>query len=228
MRTIAVIPAFQNFSSIAATVRALIEDERIAGVVVADDGSSDETSAAAEAAGARVIRSTKNRGKHAALERGFIEAADADIYLMVDGDTGPSASAAIELVGAIERGEADMVVGALPRAGGKGGLGLVRGFAALAIRLDSGFESVAPLSGQRALKREVFEACRPLAKRFGVDAALTSDAVKHGFRVKEVPILMTHDHRGRSFKGFAHRAMQGAHILRAFAPRLVKGRSRRS
>ena len=57
-------------------------------VLVVDDGSSDDTMARAEAAGARVIRQSPNRGKGAALRAGFAAAlADgADSVITLDGD----------------------------------------------------------------------------------------------------------------------------------------------
>jgi glycosyltransferase involved in cell wall biosynthesis len=57
-------------------------------VLVVDDGSTDDTAARAEAAGARVLRQSPNRGKGAALRAGFVAAlADgADAVITLDGD----------------------------------------------------------------------------------------------------------------------------------------------
>lgn len=222
MRVVAVVPAHQNEATIGATVRAVAAHPRIGEVLVVDDGSTDATAEQAGLAGARVIRLGRNLGKGAALERGFGEAGPADALMMLDGDTGESAAGAIELLDPILEGAADMVIGVLPAAGRQGGFGLVRRTAAWLIRRTSGYESHAPLSGQRAVRPEVVEACRPLARGFGVDAALTADAVRHGFRVVEVPVAMAHRHRGRSAGGFAHRARQGWDLIRAFLPRLLR------
>ena len=63
-------------------------------VWVVDDGSSDDTAALAEAAGARVIRQTPNQGKGAALVAGFrqilAEGMDATITLDGDGQHDPA------------------------------------------------------------------------------------------------------------------------------------------
>lgn len=222
MSTVAVVPAFNNSKTIGETVRALAQDPRVDQVIVVDDGSIDATAAQAAAAGAKVIRLPRNSGKHVALERGMSDATDADILLMVDADTGETASEVIVLIEPVLRGEADMAVGILPSAGSAGGFGTVRRTAAWLIRVTSGFKSAAPMSGQRALSRRVFESCRPLGRGFAVDAALTADAVRRGFRVVEIPVTMTHDHRGRTWQGFAHRARQGVHLLIAFAPRLIR------
>lgn len=68
-------------TTILALIPAYNEATRVAGVVehtqvhlpvlVVDDGSSDETAAQAEAAGATVLRQRPNAGKGAALRRGF-------------------------------------------------------------------------------------------------------------------------------------------------------------
>jgi glycosyltransferase involved in cell wall biosynthesis len=57
-------------------------------VLVVDDGSTDDTAARAEAAGARVLRQSPNRGKGAALRAGFAAAlADgAEAVITLDGD----------------------------------------------------------------------------------------------------------------------------------------------
>jgi hypothetical protein len=226
VRVAAVVPAFNNERTIGETVGALLRDPRIEKVVVVDDGSQDATADIAAASGAHVVRMTTNRGKGGALTRGLIDLS-ADVVLMVDGDTGESAIGAMSLVDPVIRGEADMVVGVLPSAGRAGGFGLVRKVAAGLIRFTSGFSSLAPLSGQRAVLMKVLHDCAPLARGFGVDAALTSDAVRAGYRVVEVPVGISHDHRGRSASGFAHRGVQGLHLLQAFLPRLVKKRSAR-
>ena len=227
MATVAAIPAYTNASTISSTVTALSAQDGIDAVLVVDDGSVDDTPAKAEAAGAQVIRLGSNQGKHAALERGM-EEADADVLLMVDADTGESAAAAaVTLIAPVASGEADMAVGILPAAGNRGGFGIVRKTASRLVRLASGFDARAPMSGQRALTGEVFEACRPLAFGFGVDAALTADAVSRGFTVIELPVDMTHDHRGRSLAGFLHRGRQGWHLIRCFVPR-VAARVRRA
>lgn len=64
----AVIPCYQEAGAIADVVRAT--RVYLPTIVVVDDGSSDGTAEAARAAGARVIRHPRNRGKGAALASG--------------------------------------------------------------------------------------------------------------------------------------------------------------
>ena len=65
------------------------------------------------------------------------------------------------------------------------------------------------------------DACRPLAPGFGVETAMTIDAVRLGFRVIEVAVAMRHRPTGRGVRGFAHRGRQGVDAARAAVPRLA-------
>lgn len=224
MRVAALVPAYRNESTVGETVATLLASGAVREVVVVDDGSDDATAAAAASAGARVVRLTRNAGKGGALEAGAAALGPADVVLLVDGDTGATASGALRLLEPVLAGEADMAVGVLPPAGAGGGFGLVRRTASVLVAAASGHRPRAPLSGQRALRRTVLDSCRPLARGFGADAALTADAARLGFRIVEVAVEMGHDHRGRSAAGFAHRARQGRDVLRALLPRLLARR----
>jgi glycosyltransferase involved in cell wall biosynthesis len=82
---LALIPAHDEAPRIGAVVAAAIAHVP---VLVVDDGSSDETSAVAEAAGATVLRQVPNQGKGAALRAGFARAIAEGVLAVVtlDGD----------------------------------------------------------------------------------------------------------------------------------------------
>jgi glycosyltransferase involved in cell wall biosynthesis len=88
---LAVIPAYDEGPRIAAVVEGAA---RHLAVVVVDDGSTDETAAHAEAAGATVLRQVPNAGKGAALRRGFRHALEAGapavVTLDADGQHDPA------------------------------------------------------------------------------------------------------------------------------------------
>jgi len=91
----AIIPAYQAERTVAAVVtetRALFEG--LGAVYVVDDGSSDETAARAEEAGAIVVRHGANRGKGSALRTGLARAAAdgavAAVTLDADGQHPPA------------------------------------------------------------------------------------------------------------------------------------------
>jgi glycosyltransferase involved in cell wall biosynthesis len=90
-RVLAVIPAYQAASTLERVVTAAALHVP---VIVVDDGSTDGTAAAAEAAGARLLRQSPNQGKGAALLAGFSQAlndgARAVVTLDADGQHDPA------------------------------------------------------------------------------------------------------------------------------------------
>jgi glycosyltransferase involved in cell wall biosynthesis len=82
---LALIPAYEAGTLVGDVVRGAA---RHLPVLVVDDGSSDETSAAARAAGAEVLRQEPNQGKGAALKRGFHHALESgrEAVLTLDAD----------------------------------------------------------------------------------------------------------------------------------------------
>lgn len=216
MRVSAVIPAFNEEDRVADTVRALVGSPLVDEVIVVDDGSHDGTAARAAAAGARVVSLPRNRGKSGALAAGVREA-EGDVLLFVDADVGGSAALLTLLLGPVLAGTADMVIAALPpvtrtfagrhRPEG-GGFGLAVGAAARAVRELTGWQPRSPLSGQRALRREVWERVSPLPPGFGVEVALTIRSLLQGFRVMELPVPFEHRVTGWNWRDIFHRARQ--------------------
>ena len=219
-RVLAVVPALNEADVIADTVTHLYHLEAVDMVAVVDDGSADGTARAAGGAGAFVLRSPRRVGKGRALEGTIERLPRPSVYLLVDADVGESAGAAEALLEPVLGGSADMAIGHLPPAAG-GGFGLVKRAAGLAIRRCTGFEPIELLSGQRAVTAACLDACRPLAPGFGVETAMTIDAVRLGFRVIEVAVAMRHRQTGRGVRGFAHRGRQGVDAARAAVPRLA-------
>ena len=222
---VAVVAAYEGAGTIADTVAALLAIDGVTRVVVVDDGSSDATAERAAEAGAVVERLPANAGKGAAVAAGVKSAADADVYLLVDADVGATAAATRALLRPVVDGDADMAIGVLPPAGGRGGFGAVKRLAAAGIRRATGFEPRAPLSGQRAARGDLLRSL-VLADRFGLEAAMTIDALRAGARVVEVDVVMEHRHTGRRLSGFRHRAGQGIDIVRALWPRMTSARAR--
>ncbi len=199
------------------TVGALRRSFPDAEIVVADDGSTDATAAAAELAGARVVR-LPARGKGQALtvaERqvppGRLVLCDADVH----GDLRP-----------LLDDDADLVVAAFAERQG-GGFGVAKRLARALVRARCGFDAGEPLSGQRALSPAAREACFPLAAGFGCEVRMTVDAVRAGLEVAELELPLSHRATGRDLSGFAHRGRQLVDALLALGPLGVNHRGLR-
>jgi glycosyltransferase involved in cell wall biosynthesis len=213
-----VIPAYNEASTIEATVRAALALTGVTRVVVVDDGSQDGTDGVAEQAGAKVVRMANNYGKGDALESGAMRVENADVVLLLDGDLGATAAQGELLLAPILAGDADMTIATFPPPEGKAGFGLVKRLAAWGIRRYGGdFDATAPLSGQRALTRECLATVRPFSAGYGVEVGLSIRALRAGFRLVEVPTTMSHAATGRDLAGFVHRGRQLTHVSLALA-----------
>jgi glycosyltransferase involved in cell wall biosynthesis len=109
-RILALIPGYQEGPRIAAVVTAA---SRYLPVIVVDDGSSDDTAAQAEAAGATVLRQVPNAGKGAALRAGFRHALDAgaEAVVTLDADGQHDPDEIPSFLAAFEAGRPELVVG---------------------------------------------------------------------------------------------------------------------
>jgi glycosyltransferase involved in cell wall biosynthesis len=224
-----VVPAFDEEDRIAATIKAAASIEGVDLIVVVDDGSRDRTRQVAREAGAIVVRHSRNRGKAAAMESGAgavaaIEAREGReqprLLLFLDGDLESTAGNAGPLADPVRAGTAGMSIATLPpqRLSG-GGHGFVVKLARDGIRSAVGFEARQPLSGQRCLSREAFEAARPLAFGFGVETGLTIDVLRAGYRVEEVEVEIQHRVTGTDLASQLHRAKQYRDVALALGAR---------
>lgn len=211
------IPAYNEADRIAATlaaVRAFPAEAHIHEIIVVDDGSTDDTAARAQEAGADTVFRQENRGKGAALNRA-LGLAQGDILLLLDADLGATAAEALRLLGPVVSGAADMTIATFPRNTRKGGgVGLVVRLARWGIARLTGQTMLAPLSGQRAVRRPILEDAGGFAEGWGVEVALTASALQNGYRVLEIPTQMSHRVTGRSPAAILHRAQQFLAALR--------------
>ena len=97
-----------------------------------------------------------------------------------------------------------------------GGFGVALGLARWAIERRSGYRATAPISGQRAMRREVLEAVLPFAPGYGMEIGMTIDAVRAGYRVCEMELDLEHRATGKSIGGFLHRARQLRDFTRVY------------
>ncbi|WP_338401728.1 glycosyltransferase family 2 protein [Flaviflexus huanghaiensis] len=225
-----VIPAKDEVDLIASTVRSARAIPHVDLIVVVDDGSTDDTQSAARAAGATVVRHPVNRGKASALETGssVVAMRDAEgrqprLLMFIDADLGETAVQTAPLVDPVLHGEADCTIAVLPKQSGAGGHGLVTGMARRAISTMTGWSPMQPLSGQRCMTREAYEAAKPLARGWGVETAMTIDMLVAGMTLLEVPCDLQHRPTGNDFSGQLHRAAQYRDVSLAVNLRRLRG-----
>ncbi|GAA2876159.1 hypothetical protein GCM10010517_37270 [Streptosporangium fragile] len=222
--TAAIIPAKNEEERIAATVAAALTLPGVDLVVVVDDGSTDRTGREAKAAGARVVRHSRNRGKAAAMESGaeavrVLDGDDPRHLLFLDADLGETARTAAPLIEPVAAGEADMTIAVFVTRVKLGGHGFVVRLAREGVERATGWTPTQPLNGQRCLTRAAFQAALPLARGFGVETGLTIDLLRKGFRVREVPVEMAHRATGTDWRAQLHRARQFRDVARALLAR---------
>ncbi len=113
MKLLVIVPAYNEEASIGRVIEDLREHVSHADVLVVDDGSHDGTASVAGSLGVRVLRIPFNLGIGGAVQAGYVYALryGYDAAVQFDGDGQHLASEIATLMGPIEKGEADIVVG---------------------------------------------------------------------------------------------------------------------
>jgi len=220
-QTTVVVIARDEADHLAATFAGLREAFGASRIVLGDDGSRDSSAELARAHGVEVVRSPRRLGKGAIATRAVrsvLEGAPPAVVVLCDGDLGSSARELGALAAPVAAGRCDLAVADFTHRVG-GGFGLAVGFARWAVRRSCGYSPQAPISGQRAVRGDALAGLLPFAPRFGMETAMTIDAVRAGLRVVEVELDLTHAATGRSLAGFAHRARQLADFAAVYLSR---------
>ena len=189
MRISVVIPAYNEATRIGDVV---CEARRYADeVIVVDDGSTDETSAVARAAGARVVRQA-NAGYITAVKQGFRQARGAIVATM-DADGEHRAEDIPHLVAPILEGKADLVLGRRPQ--------IVRLSERFLNWLTSFQVKVSDSgTGFRALRRDL--ALRLELKGRCICGISVLEAAALGARIAEVPVKLARVEKPRKIAWF--------------------------
>ncbi|MCC7209259.1 MAG: glycosyltransferase family 2 protein, partial [Anaerolineae bacterium] len=167
-------------------------------VLVVDDGSTDDTAWLAEACGALVIRQRSNQGKAAALNAGLARARelDAQAAILIDGDGQQNPADIPTVLGPVQRGEADIVIGSrFLGAESKTPSWRVAGQKLLnwATNMASGVPLTDTQSGFRALSRKAIGALNFRTTGFSAESEMQFIVRTHQLVVREVPIVVNYD-----------------------------------
>ncbi|MEI7575938.1 MAG: glycosyltransferase family 2 protein [Armatimonadota bacterium] len=172
-RVAIIIPAYNEASRIANVLQAVKASSYAHEIIVVNDGSADNTAEVVRKIdGVHLVDMVKNVGKGGAMVAG-VSATLAPIIAFVDADLEGIEPGHIDsIVLPLIRGECDMCVGVFR--GGKIG--------------SNAAMAVTPfLSGQRAMRRELFESIPYIGElRYGVEVAITEAVRKKRAKVKRV------------------------------------------
>src|SRR3989338_7730319 len=182
-KIIAIIPAFNEEKTIEKVIAGI--RPYVSNIVVVDDCSLDATGMVAKRAGALVVRHTQNRGYDKSIDDGFLEAykQGADIMVTFDADGQHRPEDLKKITDMIVKGEADLVVGQrenITHFGEK----------IFALYTNFFFKVKDPLSGLKAYSKKVYEAMGHFDTISSIGTQLMIGAVRKGFVLKIVPIIV--------------------------------------
>ena len=193
LRAACVIPAYQASETIAEVVRGVRTQCPGLVITVVDDGSSDDTYAAAIASGAdHVLRHDVNRGKGSALVTGFRQlcalepAIEGIVTVDADGQHDPACLPA--LLDALER--SDLVIGARRRRGTSMPLHrrLGNAISTRAIAWCAGRPIRDAQCGFRGIRRDLLERVPHDGERYEAETAFVIRAARAGAIIAQVEI----------------------------------------
>jgi glycosyltransferase involved in cell wall biosynthesis len=190
LRIAVVMPCKDEAVTIGQVVADFRRELPSAGIWVCDNCSTDDTATCARAAGARVLHEDR-RGKGHAVRRLFA-AADADIYVLVDGDATYDPKSIHRMVECLQSNNLDMVVGRRVTREAKKDVAYRRGhqwgnrsFAGAVSKLF-GYQLEDVFSGYRVFSRRFVRSFPALSTGFEIETELTVHALDLALPIREV------------------------------------------
>lgn len=194
-----IIPALNEAGNIAELVAAVFV-QPVNQVIVADNGSTDETGARASAAGAKVVREDR-RGYGYACAAG-VAAATGDILVFLDGDFSFLPEELSRLIEPIQQGQADLVLGS--RVLGQIAPGAMPPHQRFGNRLTAWLMgllyrvNVTDLGPYRAVRSDLLRELGMAEMTFGWPTEMMVKAARRGIRIQEVPVSYASRRSGKS------------------------------
>ena len=192
-----IVPAFNEQARIHAVVSTLACSYQ--NVLVVDDGSSDDTSRIAAAAGATVVRHSINLGQGASLQTGFTFATyqRADVVVTFDGDGQHDAADIPRLISPILLGHCDVVLGSRFRGKSIGmpkHRWLILKLAILFTRITTGLKLTDTHNGLRAFSLKAIDRIQITEDRMTHASDLLHQIATHQLRYQECPVTIRYNH----------------------------------
>lgn len=199
-KVVVIIPALNEEDAI---VRVLADIPGLASeVIVVDNGSDDETSTRAEAAGARVVREPIRGYGQACLAGIAALPKDTDIVVFLDGDYSDRPAEMVYIVEPLLRGSADLVIGSRVLGEREQGALLPQArfgnaLATFLIRILYGVRYT-DLGPFRAIRAEALLQINMVDRDFGWTVEMQVKAARRGLRGVEVPVSYRKRYAGAS------------------------------
>jgi glycosyltransferase involved in cell wall biosynthesis len=201
-RVAVLIPCYNEAITIEKVVKDFARELPQARVYVFDNNSTDGSGEIARRAGAQVLLSSgQGKGK---VIRHMLDAVDADVYVLVDGDDTYPAEAAPEMLARFQRDQLDMLVGTRLERYEEGAFRPFHHFGnhlisrLINVLFQTRLDDV--LSGYRMLSQTFVRVVRTRSRGFEVETEMTLQALSKGLSVAEMPVRYLRRREGSTSK----------------------------
>ena len=188
LKVAVILPCFNEELTIGNTINAVKKSLKTADIYVCDNASTDRTAEMAANAGGTVIFEPR-KGKAKAVSR-MINAIDADVFVMCDGDSTYDLSAAPGLVKKLQDDQLDMIIARRQAVAGQNTWRVGHTFGnrlfTTALNLFFGGNLTDVLSGYRVFSGRFAKSMPILSKGFDIEIEMTVHALATGLSIDEV------------------------------------------